>query len=163
MNRRTVPRLKERGVVLILTILVMVLLSTLGLAFLSTAMTESTIASNYRNQAQAFYAAEAGLEAGMARLKSLLGATPTPTDAQLSAIIALWHSQKATEWFRCCGDDDGHYYRPPNRIWAYDPLFNTNPPPGTPMGIITLRGQWSEGQGVRHDFVPGCQGRARSD
>lgn len=61
------------------------------------------------------------------------------------SLVALWHSQQATEWFRCCGDGDGHYYRPPNRIWAYETLFNTNPPPGTPMGIITTRGQWSQG------------------
>ena len=57
------------------------------------------------------------------------------------SLVALWHSQQATEWFRPCCE----YYSAPNRIWSYDTLFNTNPPPGTPMGIITMRGQWSEG------------------
>jgi Tfp pilus assembly protein PilX len=61
------------------------------------------------------------------------------------SLVALWHSQNATEYFRCCGDSGDNYYRPPNRNWGYDPLFNTNPPPGTPMGIIVTRGQWSEG------------------
>ena len=61
------------------------------------------------------------------------------------SLVALWHSQQATEAWRCCGDSGDNYYRPPNRNWAYDTLFNTNPPPGTPMGIIMTRGQWSEG------------------
>ncbi len=61
------------------------------------------------------------------------------------SLVALWHSQQATEAWRCCGDAGDNYYRPPNRNWAYDTLFNTNPPPGTPMGIIMTRGQWSEG------------------
>ena len=61
------------------------------------------------------------------------------------SIVALWHSQQATAPWRCCGDDGDNYYRPPIRNWAYDTLFNTNPPPGTPMGIVTMRGQWSEG------------------
>ncbi len=57
------------------------------------------------------------------------------------SLVALWHSQQATEAWRGGGD----YYSPPNRNWAYDTLFNTNPPPGTPMGIIITRGQWSQG------------------
>ncbi|MFQ5848860.1 MAG: hypothetical protein ACE5IQ_14455, partial [Candidatus Methylomirabilales bacterium] len=59
------------------------------------------------------------------------------------SLVALWHSQQVTEDFFCCGTDG--YYHPPVRNWAYDPLFNTTPPPGTPMGIIITRGQWSQG------------------
>ncbi|MEE8242002.1 MAG: PilX N-terminal domain-containing pilus assembly protein [candidate division NC10 bacterium] len=61
------------------------------------------------------------------------------------SVIALWHSQQATAPWRCCGDDGDNYYVPPIRNWAYDSLFDTNPPPGTPMGIIQMRGQWSAG------------------
>ena len=61
------------------------------------------------------------------------------------SLVALWHSQQATAWWNCCGDTAGNFFRPPKRNWAYDTLFNTNPPPGTPMGIIITRGQWSEG------------------
>ena len=64
----------------------MTVLSVLGLAFLATARTEDTIASNYRNHTAAFYAAEAGLESGVASLKSLLGANPTPADADLAGL-----------------------------------------------------------------------------
>ncbi|MCI0484307.1 MAG: PilX N-terminal domain-containing pilus assembly protein [candidate division NC10 bacterium] len=61
------------------------------------------------------------------------------------SLVALWHSQNATEWFRCCGDGGDLYYTPPNRIWSYETLFNTKQPPGAPMGIIYIRGQWSQG------------------
>ena len=58
------------------------------------------------------------------------------------SLVALWHSLEATGDYYCCA---GGYYQPPKRNWAYDPLFNTSPPPGTPMGIIITRGQWSQG------------------
>ena len=61
------------------------------------------------------------------------------------SVVALWHSQQATAPWRCCGDDGDNYYRPPIRNWGYDTLFDTNPPPGTPMGIIQTRGQWYSG------------------
>jgi hypothetical protein len=59
------------------------------------------------------------------------------------SLVALWHSQVATEWFRI--KDPDPYFKPPNRLWSYETLFDTNPPPGTPMGTIVTRGQWSEG------------------
>ncbi len=61
------------------------------------------------------------------------------------SVVALWHSQQATTPWRCCGDSGDNYYVPPIRNWAYDPLFDTNPPPGTPMGIVVIRGPWSQG------------------
>ncbi len=60
------------------------------------------------------------------------------------SVVALWHSQQATGPWRCCGNSGDNYYRPPIRNWAYDTLFDTNPPPGTPMGIGIIRGQWSQ-------------------
>ncbi len=57
------------------------------------------------------------------------------------SIVSLWHSQLATAGFK-----SGKTYRtPPNRPWSYDTLFDTQLPPGTPMGIIMTRGQWSQG------------------
>jgi len=60
------------------------------------------------------------------------------------SLIALWHSLNAAGDWRCCGDSGTNYYNPPNRIWGYDPLFNTSIPPGTPRGILTMRGRWVE-------------------
>jgi hypothetical protein len=83
--RRTAHVSEQRGVVLIISMLAMAVLAVLGLAFLMTARTEDTIAVNYRNHSAAFYAAEAGLESGVASLKSILGGG-LPTAAQLTAI-----------------------------------------------------------------------------
>lgn len=60
------------------------------------------------------------------------------------SIISLWHSQRATGAWRCCGDGGTNYYRPPTRNWGYDNLFDTNLPPGTPSGTVFLRGRWSQ-------------------
>ncbi|MGH7372073.1 MAG: hypothetical protein ACREJK_09565, partial [Candidatus Methylomirabilales bacterium] len=58
------------------------------------------------------------------------------------SIASLWHSQQAKAPF---ARPDGVTYRtPPRRPWSYDILFDTQLPPGTPMGIIYTRGQWSE-------------------
>lgn len=62
------------------------------------------------------------------------------------SIIALWHSQRATGAWRCCGSTGTNYYDAPNRNWSYDIMFNTTPPPGTPMGVIMTRGQWTQAQ-----------------
>ncbi len=52
------------------------------------------------------------------------------------SLVALWHSQQAI------GAWSGGYYSPPRRDWAYDTLFNTTPPPGTPSGVLTQKGSW---------------------
>ena len=54
------PTVEERGVVLMVALLVMVLLSVLGLSFLGMSATEHTIASNEVSFAQSFYLAEGG-------------------------------------------------------------------------------------------------------
>ena len=227
MKQRMIPAVKEqRGAVLVISLLVMTVLLVQGLAFLAIANTEDTIASNFRNYTQAFYAAEAGLESGLVDLRDLLAANSNPLESQLAvlaaavladaitilsnnwgpndsdtkgdqvtsnrpatnttvnaafalgpsaesdvgqgngqlenvirflenwkgktftyngSIIALWHSQQAIGSWRCCGNSGDNYYRPPNRNWAYDPLFNTTIPPGTPVGILVMRGRWAQG------------------
>jgi hypothetical protein len=64
------------------------------------------------------------------------------------SLISLWHSQRVTGVWRCCGDGGTpvNYYNAPNRVWGYDALFSATPPPGTPMGIIMRRGQWTQAQ-----------------
>ena len=58
------------------------------------------------------------------------------------SIVSLWHSKQGKEEWQCCGQ----YYRPPNRDWGYDTLFDTNQPPGTPKGVLGLtRKSWAEG------------------
>jgi len=60
------------------------------------------------------------------------------------SIVDLWHSQQAVGNWRCCGTGGINYYTPPTRIWSYDTLFNTTPPPGTPQGVLIVRGPWTQ-------------------
>jgi len=60
------------------------------------------------------------------------------------SIVDLWHSQQATGLWRCCGTGGDNYYSAPTRTWSYDTLFNTTPPPGTPQGVLILRGPWAQ-------------------
>ncbi|MFQ5741651.1 MAG: PilX N-terminal domain-containing pilus assembly protein [Acidobacteriota bacterium] len=62
-------RTGERGAALVVALLVMVVLSLLGIAFLSASLTESNIASNEADSAKAFNLAEAGLERAKRTLK----------------------------------------------------------------------------------------------
>ena len=64
--------------------------------------------------------------------------------AYRGSIIDLWHSMQATAAWRCCGSGAGQYYSPPIRDWGYDTLFSSSPPPGTPRGILIIKGPWSQ-------------------
>jgi len=57
----------------------------------------------------------------------------------LGSLVDLWHSQQVTKPWQ----NTGNYYNAPLRNWGYDVLFNTDPPPGTPRGILMIKGQWS--------------------
>ena len=62
-TRRTIDRLAdERGVALIVSLMVMLLLTALGLALTMTTMTETKISGNYAHGAEALYAADAAVE-----------------------------------------------------------------------------------------------------
>ena len=54
----------ERGIALVVALIMLVLLSILGMYALSTSSTELFITGNYRNKQHAFYAATAGIERG---------------------------------------------------------------------------------------------------
>ncbi len=78
----------EGGSALVIALLILTVLSLLGLAMLGLAVTEGNISTNWRDQTQAFYAADAGVESGMVSLRALLAATSSPTNAQLAALAA---------------------------------------------------------------------------
>jgi len=65
INEQEYPAAQRRGGLRPVSLLVMTVLSVLASVFLWTAQTETTIATNYRNQAVAFNAAEAGIESGL--------------------------------------------------------------------------------------------------
>ncbi|RQW88637.1 MAG: hypothetical protein EHM79_05310 [Geobacter sp.] len=54
----------ERGVALVLVLMMLLLLSILGVTMLASSTSEQKIAGNYRNNEEAFYAAEAAVDFG---------------------------------------------------------------------------------------------------
>src|SRR5918999_1586705 len=62
-NRRGLERAAdERGIALIVSLMVMLLMSALGLALTMTTMTETKISGNYAKGTEALYAADAAVE-----------------------------------------------------------------------------------------------------
>jgi len=63
VDQRLSQRLRsERGVALIVALLVLLLMSALGIALVATTMTETRISANYNNGTEALYAADAVVE-----------------------------------------------------------------------------------------------------
>jgi hypothetical protein len=90
---------------------------------------------------------ESGLNAGNGQLENDIRFLEDWNGLSLNysgSIVDLWHSQQATGSWRCCGTGGNNYYTPPTRNWSYDTLFNTTPPPGTPQGVLILRGPWAQ-------------------
>lgn len=69
---------REAGFALILALLALMLLTFLGLTLTTTTSTELQIATNYRWSRQAYYNAEAGIEAGKRLLQTVDWATTLP-------------------------------------------------------------------------------------
>ncbi|MCG6535018.1 MAG: PilX N-terminal domain-containing pilus assembly protein [Syntrophales bacterium LBB04] len=67
----------ERGIVLVVVLLIIAILSLLGLAANRNAVTDTAISANHVASLRAFHAAEAGAEYGFNRLRYLLPSTPS--------------------------------------------------------------------------------------
>jgi hypothetical protein len=67
----------DRGVVLVVVLLIMAILSLIGIAANRNAVTDTAISSNHVSSLRSFYAAEAGVEYGFNRLRYLLPSTPS--------------------------------------------------------------------------------------
>ncbi len=78
------PLHDERGIVLIISLLVLMVLSILGSAFLLLSGTEVTISRNSQVVTQAFYAAEAGIETA---LNNLPGTAAIPQTALGASVV----------------------------------------------------------------------------
>ena len=76
----------EKGVALVLAMIMIVLMSILGAFALSTSTTEIAISGNYRNSQDAFYAADSAVEyaATNGAIYTAIGTSTTPQDLNLS-------------------------------------------------------------------------------
>jgi hypothetical protein len=72
------PLSSERGIAVVIALLMLGMLTLLGLAAMSTSDDEMSIAGNERQEARAFYAAEAGLERAAASIQTEYETTGLP-------------------------------------------------------------------------------------
>ncbi len=82
------PLSKEEGIVMPVALIIMLLLTGLGLAALSSSSLDLLTMRSYKQGKEAFYAAEGGIVYGKKELNSLLAITSVPTSDQLAAINA---------------------------------------------------------------------------
>jgi len=78
----------ERGIAMVATLLVMLLMTALMVGFTTVVMSDQRFRGIDKDRTQAFYAAHSGLEKLTADLHNLFFATVAPTQAQLDAIMA---------------------------------------------------------------------------
>lgn len=90
------PR-RERGAVLIISLILLVLITLIGVASLRNVVLEAKMSSNYYDRSLAFQSAESGLRAGEAVAVSQAQATPKHTQA-----LALSTPLNATQCSSSC-------------------------------------------------------------
>src|SRR3990170_4987438 len=76
----------ERGIALITTMLVMMLMSALMIGFSAAVMSDQRYRSLDKDRIRAFYAAQSGLEKLSADLATLFFANVAPSDSQIAAL-----------------------------------------------------------------------------
>ena len=81
---------QEKGSVMIVALLILVLLTVIGISATTTSTTEVQIATNDQLNKMVFYAADAGLEVGRRVLSDLKAANPGNWDNLLSGTTFTW-------------------------------------------------------------------------
>ena len=112
----------ERGVALVVAVLVMITATFLGIAAVMTSDIEIRIAGNHRCAEKAFYAADAGVDMG---LDWLLALGPTPPDK--SSLPTMETSRH---------DFDSYTY---SRYRITDTNYKAPPPPGWELTMFEKR------------------------
>jgi len=79
-HRRYIESRQERGVALLIAIFALLLISVVAIALIVSSGTDTTLASNYRTSASAYYAALAGIEEARGRLLAT-NSNPIPLPA----------------------------------------------------------------------------------
>ncbi len=112
----------ERGVALVVAVLVMITATFLGIAAVMTSDIEVRISGNQRTSEKAFYAADSGADRGLAWLLNL-GAT-VPEKSSLPTMDTTLH------------DLDSYTY---SRYRIIDVNYKAPPPPGWEMTMFEKR------------------------
>src|SRR3954465_4059054 len=85
-SRHPMPHNSERGIAMITTLLVLMLMTALLVGFTTVVMTDQRYRFIDRDRGQAFYAASAGIEKITADLGNLFLTNVAPTTAQVTAL-----------------------------------------------------------------------------
>ncbi len=112
----------ERGVALVVAVLVMITATFLGIAAVMTSDIEVRISGNQRSSEKAFYAADSGADRGLAWILNL-GAT-VPEKSSLPTMDTTLHNL------------DPHTY---SRYRIIDVNYTAPPPPGWEMTMFEKR------------------------
>ena len=96
-NIRLATLRRERGAALIISMILLVLITLVGVASLRNVLLEEKMTANYYDRSLAFQAAEAGLRAGEAVAEAQAAATPKHAQA-----IALGYPADATQCSSTC-------------------------------------------------------------
>jgi hypothetical protein len=113
----------ERGVALVVAVLVMITATFLGIAAVMTSDIEVRISGNQRISEKTFYAADAGIDNGLAWLITNVGASP-PADSELPTMDGTRY------------DFDSGYY---SRYRITDLKATAFPPPGWELTMFEKR------------------------
>lgn len=113
----------ERGVALVVAVLVMITATFLGIAAVMTSDIEVRISGNQRTLEKAFYAADAGIDDGVAWLINNVGTSP-PADKDLPTMLGTRHDF-----------DPGTY----SRYRITDVRYSALPPPGWELTMFESR------------------------
>jgi hypothetical protein len=113
----------ERGVALVVAVLVMITATFLGIAAVMTSDIEVRISGNQRTLEKAFYAADAGIDEGVAWLINNVGTSP-PADMELPTMNGTRHDF-----------DTGCY----SQYRITDVKYSSHPPPGWELTMFESR------------------------
>jgi type IV pilus assembly protein PilX len=101
---------RSRGAVLVISLVLLLALSLIGVSAMQSATQEEHISGNARQHNLAFQAAEAGLRAGETYLAGMAVGVKTWTTAGLQKTALTIASDIATFWLNPNGKIDGTYY-----------------------------------------------------
>jgi Tfp pilus assembly protein PilX len=110
----------ERGVALIIALLMLLVLTIVGIGTMSSTTFENMISGNDRTATDAFYAAEAGVELQMNQIPDQLP-NLTPVSRGIGADALCWSGSPQNKQSPTIPANLGLYFRPGyESIWGFD-------------------------------------------
>lgn len=149
MERRSV---KQGGFALVLALMALLLLTFLGLTLAVTTSTELQIATNYRWSQQAVYAAEAGVEAGRAILRTVPWSNilpPARSGSWTGAVVVsapgsngvTWTLNRNDRWGNLSRNYEGWQCDQKGQGMGYGVVLDDGTAAGPYQNVTTILGQ----------------------